>query len=196
MNKDWQAHLEYYEQTKNRPPSKLLVKAMSFVADRQNALDLGSGALKDSKYLLDQGFKEVWAVDKEALPVELSEYIKDERFHFVQSTFESFEFPNGKFDLINASYSLPFISPSEFSKTWSHIISALKSGGVFAGQFFGVNDEWNDGKNGMTFHSEEEIQEVLKGLEVVELSEEEQDRKMADGDGKHWHVFNVIARKV
>ena len=196
MNSDWK---NYYEQTKNRPPSKLLIKALPFVKDKDCALDLGSGALKDSKYLLSEGFKEVRAVDKEPLPEDTASNIsdiKDQRFHFTQSAFEKFEFPSNKFDLINASYSLPFILPDRFLMVWNSIKNSLKNGGVFTGQFFGVKDEWNTSKNNMTFHTLEEAKNLFKDFEILDFEEEEKDGQTADGQAKHWHVFHMIARKL
>jgi hypothetical protein len=64
------------------------------------------------------------------------------------------------------------------------------------GQFFGVNDEWNTPENHMTFFTREQAEDELKGLKVVEFSEEDVDSHVADGTPKHWHVFHIIAQKV
>ena len=53
IKKDWS---KYFNNTKNRPPSRLLVKALEYVENKKNAIDIGGGALKDAKYLLEQGF--------------------------------------------------------------------------------------------------------------------------------------------
>jgi hypothetical protein len=36
---------------------------------------------------------------------------------------------------------------------------------------------------------------MLRGLEVIEFKEEDSDGHTADGTPKHWHVFNIVARK-
>jgi hypothetical protein len=59
---NWQEH---YLQTKNRPPGAFLIKAVPFVQNKGTAVDLGSGALQDSKFLISQGFNKVIAIDKE-----------------------------------------------------------------------------------------------------------------------------------
>ena len=110
MSKLWK---EYFEQTKNDPPRPLLIKALSFVKERNNVLDLGAGALNDSIYLLGEGFKHVTAVDKEPMALEIAKNLPSDKFEYVIKSFETFEFPKEKFDLINAQCSLPFISPKK-----------------------------------------------------------------------------------
>ena len=57
---DW---LNYINVTRNKRPRQLLVQALPEVKERETALDLGSGALNDSRFLLSQGFAQVIAVD-------------------------------------------------------------------------------------------------------------------------------------
>ena len=70
----WQ---QYYEQTKERPPSVLLVEAFAYIGER--ALDLGAGALKDTRYLLAQDFKHVTVIDSEGLAGELAKELPKTR---------------------------------------------------------------------------------------------------------------------
>lgn len=81
----WQ---NYYQDTKSKPPSKMLLGALSFVEDKSRALDLGAGASVESKYLLSLGFN-VTAVDQEEFP----EQILDNNFEFIRSSFKDYEFP-------------------------------------------------------------------------------------------------------
>ena len=57
----------------------------------------------------------MYAVDTETFSPDFLDDREKERFHFTDSTFERFAFPVSAFDLVNASYSLPF-SPPESSK--------------------------------------------------------------------------------
>lgn len=52
---------EYFVNTKDKPPRALLVTALAYVNNRDAAIDLGSGALNDSMFLLKEGFKKVVA---------------------------------------------------------------------------------------------------------------------------------------
>ncbi|MES2088352.1 MAG: class I SAM-dependent methyltransferase [Patescibacteria group bacterium] len=111
---------------------------------RDIAIDLGSGALNDSKYLLDQGFKHVIALDKEAVAKEIADGLPKEKFTYVISDFETYDFPVGTFDLANAQYSLPFIKPEAFETVFQKIISSVKKNGILVGQLFGNGDEWGN----------------------------------------------------
>lgn len=184
----------YFKETKDNPPRSLLVKSLSFVTKKDSALDLGSGALNDSIYLLDQGFNNVTAVDIEPVAKEIANTLPQNRFEYVTVNFEEFEFPENHFDLINAQYSLPFLNPDSFETVIKNIINSLKDGGIFTGQFFGNGDEWAD-KEKMTFLTLGRAKEILSDLELLYFEEEEKEKPTASGKMKHWHVFHIIARK-
>ena len=185
---------DYFERTKGRPPRPLLVKALVFVKDRGEALDLGSGALNDSRYLISEGFKHVTAVDKVAVATEIADKFPKDIFTYVISAFDNFHLPKDTFDLINAQYALPFISPEAFNDVFVKIVGSLKKDAILTGQFFGDRDEWKTDTK-MTFLSLTETQNILKGLTVLSFEEEEHDKVTAAGEMKHWHVFNFIVRK-
>ena len=111
MDNTWK---NYFNNTKNQPSRPLLVKAVTFVKSKDQALDLGAGALMDSIYLLSQGFSHITALDKEPVAKEIADNLPKDRFSYIISPFESYDFPKDKFDLINAQYSLLFINPSDF----------------------------------------------------------------------------------
>lgn len=187
----WQT---YHENTKERSPSKSLVQALNLVQERDTALDLGAGALTDTKYLLENDFKKVVAVDSEPSIADRGEQINDPRLEINVNRFENFEFAQNTFDLINAQFSLPFTHPTSFEDVFVKVKNSLKQGGIFVGQLFGDRDEWaNDPK--ITFHTREQALELLSDLEVIEFNEEEKDGTTASGSKKHWHFFRVLAQK-
>jgi trans-aconitate methyltransferase len=100
--------LEFYEITKNKPPSPLLVKAIKFVHEKDSALDLGAGALRDTKLLLQSGFQRVTSVDSEPVMIDVSKDLKDSRLNAINSTFNDLKYLSDSYDLINAQWSLPF----------------------------------------------------------------------------------------
>lgn len=191
MDNTWK---DYFKQTKSKPPHSLLIKAISFVKNKEQALDLGSGALNDSIYLLSQDFKHVTAIDKEPVAKEIVENLPSDKFSYLISSFEDYNFPKNNFDLINAQYSLPFITPSAFGNVFDRISDSLKVGGIFTGQLFGNRDEWKQNDK-MNFHTKEDAEQILSNLKVIEFNEEEQDRPTVAGVMKHWHVFHFIAEK-
>lgn len=104
-------------------------------------------------------------------------------------------------DLVNASFSLPFIDPAAFRDVWDRIWSSLAPGGRFSGQLFGDHDDWAAGigtswrEGQMTFHTRESLDALLEPFVVEQLEEIEEDGETAVGDPKHWHLFHVVARK-
>ncbi|HZZ99390.1 MAG TPA: class I SAM-dependent methyltransferase [Candidatus Paceibacterota bacterium] len=191
MVEDWK---KYIEKTKNRGPRSLLVEALGFVPEKEAALDLGPGALNDSKYLLEQGFKHITAVDKNNIAGEIADALPKDRFNYVISSFKDFDFTENTFDLVNAQFALPFIEPSEFQRVFASIKNSLKPKGVFTGQLFGINDDWNKNES-MNFHTREQVERLFADMKVIKLVEEEKEDQPVVGDLKHWHIFNFISSK-
>lgn len=64
------------------------------------------------------------------------------------------------------------------------------------GNFFGSNDSWAKIKEQMIFLSKEKVLDLFKNsFEVVQFSEIEKDGKTGLGKMKHWHIYNIIAKK-
>lgn len=48
----------------------------------------------------------------------------------------------------------------------------------------------------MVFLSKEQVLELLKkSFDIIEFNEVEKDEKTGLGQMKHWHIYNVIAKK-
>lgn len=189
----WKA---YFAKTKERGPRPLLLRAVPFVVRRDDALDLGSGALNDTRYLLQEGFKRVTAVDREAVARDVARTLPRRRFICIRSSFEDYRFPENTFDIVTAQYSLPFIQATNFKATFTKIKRSLVVGGIFTGQFFGDRDEWNVPSRTMTFHARQEVESLLADMAILELTEEEIDSPTVTSKQiKHWHLFNFIAKK-
>lgn len=184
----------YIEKTKDNPPRPFLIEALEFVKERGAALDMGPGALNASKYLLDQGFRSVIALDAKPVAVEIAQSLPQDRFNYIISSFEQFNFPLNAYDLINAEFSLPFSTPQEFDRVFDAITHSLKEGGVLTGQLFGDRDEWANNPR-MTFHTEAQARKVLGKLNILKFLPDERDGKTAEGNPKHWHIFHFIAQK-
>jgi tellurite methyltransferase len=191
MENNW---AKYVENTKESNPRPLLVEALNYVKEKEEALDLGAGAMNDVRYLVKEGFTHVTAVDQEPVAEDIVRNLPSEIVNYVISDFEKLDLAENKYDLINAQYSLPFNSKETFPEVWNKVIDSLKTGGVITGQFFGDHDGWIDREN-MNFHTLEEAKKFLSGLEVIKLEEEETDRLTAAGNMKHWHLFHFIAAK-
>ncbi|HEU5114704.1 MAG TPA: class I SAM-dependent methyltransferase [Candidatus Paceibacterota bacterium] len=187
---------QFIEATSDNPPRPLLVEAMNHVSEKDAALDLGAGALNDSKYMLTLGFKRVDAVDMAPASKEKASDITLGGFTFHFCRFDEYKFPKDTYDLVNAQYALPFNPPETFGEVLKSVVASLKEGGVFVGQFFGDRDSWNVKGSKKTFHTIEEARKDLAALDLIEFREEERDGVTVSGEPKHWHVFHFIAIKV
>ena len=47
----------------------------------------------------------------------------------------------------------------------------------------------------MTFHTRADAKALLRAFELERFDEVEEDSSTALGEPKHWHFFNVVARK-
>lgn len=183
----------YQQQTSTGKPRSLVVKAMTHVVTRNAALDLGAGALNETQYLFDSGFKNVIAVD---ITPQFKNVSTKEGVHFeyCESSFEEYCFQQNYFDLISSQFSLPFIEENQFPKVWRDIAESLKIGGIFCGQLFGKKDDWKNSGTIIT-HTNEEVMKMTENFEVLYLEEIENDSKTASGHQKHWHYFELIIKK-
>ena len=175
---------EYYEKMKEREPRQLLLDVLEkySTGESLHAIDLGCGEGSETVILLARGWH-VLAIDGDAGGIK----------RLIEQTPEGSQNRLQTVDLIHASYSLPFCDPEHFSELWSKISNALKPGGRFAGQFFGVNDSWAY-REDMMFHAEEQVRSMFTGFEIESFHEQDEDGEVTTGS-KHWHVFTVIAKK-
>lgn len=192
MKTDWSTYNKVHA---SRKPREQLVRAVSFCNAKEEALDLGAGTLIESAYLLESGFAHVTAVDSNEQSQEFAKKFPKDGFQLITSSFQELDFEQEKYDVVNAQYALPFYGPTDFDGFIAKIIGSLKKGGIFVGQFFGVNDGWNTSESKLAFQTKDEVLNFLKHFELIECTEEEKDGTTAAGNTKHWHVFHFIAKK-
>ncbi|OQY40263.1 MAG: hypothetical protein B6229_02155 [Spirochaetaceae bacterium 4572_7] len=190
---------DYYKNTIDKEPNETLVFAANLIKDQPNkhALDIGSGTGSDTIYLLDQGFK-VIALDQEknALDIIKNRTSKKQRKNLTleHRFMQNYTIANNTYNLINATFSLPFCTKPDFIKIWDNIYKGLKSNGVFSGQIFGTNDDWASIPE-MSFFTNEEIDDLIMQYTPEYYIEVDEKGLIADGSEKHWHMFNIVLRK-
>lgn len=185
---------EFYKTTNSYEASPLLIYAESLLNNKFTALDIGCGAGRDTRYLIDRGYA-VTAVD---INPEISKYLDSiphkDKLKIVISPIEEFGFE--KYDLVSAQWSLPFVDPGKFDQTIHKIKESINKDGMFVGQLFGVNDEWNTLGKRMKFVTKNEVREIFKGMELIRIREEKREGVLPSGIKKRWHLFHVVARKI
>jgi SAM-dependent methyltransferase len=193
---DW---TDYYRVAGSEPRPTLLDALRRFDEEEPRerfAVDLGCGTGRDTVELLRRGWR-VLALDgtDEAIDrlraLDLSEGERG-RLETRVSRFETAEWPPA--DLVNSSFALPFCPPGDFPVVWERIEQSLRPGGRFSGHLFGDRDEWANEED-MTFQTRAEAEALLDPFEVELFDEVEEDGSTAVGDPKHWHLFNIVARR-
>lgn len=186
---------DYADRYKDRPPRPLLQRAMQHVTNLTAAIDVGSGGLNDTRFLLDCDFATVVALDGEPIAQQVADTLPADSFRYVISPFEVYDFPVAAYDLVSAQYALPFVKPEHYARVYEGVLAALAPGGIFTGQFFGDRDDWVGTPN-MTFHNEADARRLLAPLTILEFTEEDDPGSVTlSGQSKHWHLFHFIARR-
>ena len=184
---------EFVAATKDSGHWPLVEQAAALASRPGHALDLGCGGGRDTRFLLARGWR-VTAVDREPAAIAALEPLASPRLQLVQSSFEDFAYPAASYDMVSAQYALPFIAPPHLPALFTRMRQALRPGGVLTCQFFGPNDTWNTPGRTMTFLDRGQVAELLHGLSVHVLNEEEAIGPTALGEPKCWHIFDVIAQ--
>ncbi len=198
FKRDWSA---YYNAVGGRPPRETLLAALErfdaekSAAQSRFAVVLGCGDGRDTVELLRRGWR-VLAIDgeQEAIARLLSRpNLNLERLETQVTRFEEVILPE-QVDLVNASFALPFCPPEYFPGLWEKIVSSLGSGGRFCGQLFGDRDSWAI-YTSISHHTREQVEVLLQPFEVEVFEEEDHPGKTALGEQKHWHIYQIVARK-
>ena len=188
---------EYYNKTKGNKPSGLLKTFFFMNFDKElkgkTAIELGTGAGNDAKYLLEKGFK-VTCIDKEekSKEITMSQITQNENLKFELQEFENLKLD--KADLIYSCFSLHFCNPEKFDCLMDEITENVKSDGFFVGNFLGEEDGWY-GNHSMTFLSKEKVLDYFKDFEIKYYAEKKYVKETVIGDKKNWHVFEIMAMK-
>jgi len=191
QQKDWS---EYYNFTRTRPPHSLLIEALKYTKDRRDAIDIAGGALRDTRYLLDNGFN-VMAIDNSPLLNNEAVKVNNAKLLTLVISFEDFNFPKNKYDLASAMFALNFCNPTYFDTVFKKIKDSLKPGGIFCALLFGDRDEFSHYTD-KTYPSKDRVIKLLEDFEIISFNEknpgekDENDELMTSG-----HVLQFIARK-
>lgn len=191
----WQAYLSA---ERDRGPRALLGRALDrFDADTVEprlALDLGCGIGCDTVELLRRGWRVV-AIDHEPAAVaavnQRTPAADRARLRAVTADFTVAELPPA--DLVYCGWSLPHCPPDRFASLWRRLRVALRPGGRLAVHLLGNRDGWAQ-RERMTAVTRTRLADLFAGLSVETLIETDNESTAFEGP-KHWHYFEVIARR-
>ncbi len=186
----------YYQKTLTKPYSENTKIAASLNTSENNrAIDCGCGVGADIAFLSDLGY-EVFGFDSREASVKIctERFLGNPKVHIKNSTFKRFNYPEA--GLVVANASLFFCRPQDFIQVWSKIIQALPIGGVFSGDFMGYKDSWaNEVDNPVCPLTECEVNKLLVNFKIERYKELDGEGSTVLGETKHWHQYQVIAKK-
>lgn len=164
---------KYYENTTNARPNYTVKKFIELNVKPGNAVELGCGAGRDTVCLIKNEWN-VTAIDREDVESRIAAKLEEEelkQFKFLKQKFEDIKLENN--NLVVANFSLPFCNKNNFKELWNKIDNSILKDGYFVGNFFGKNDEWKITKEEMTFLTKEQVMELFKDFDIIELKEVE-----------------------
>jgi SAM-dependent methyltransferase len=176
-------------------PNPLVVDALKWMPlPCGRALDIGAGALSDTRYLLQAGMT-VDAVDTDPLIMSVAAELNHRHLKAVHDDVRHIVIEPEAYALVVAVHVLPFLPRVDLPVVISAIIDGLADDGIFCGTLFGVRDGWAGKRPLVTFLTESEVVAYFSRLLRITFSEAEYDGIDALGKPKHWHVFRLILRK-
>ena len=187
---------KYYQNTEKALPHENVKEFLKIENKRGKAIDIGCGAGRDTIFLIKNNWN-VLAIDREDTKDIISNILNEEelrRFRFIKQDFENIELEQN--DLVIANFSIPFCNKKDFNELWNRIVESISEDGYFVGNFFGLKDSWVNIKEKLVFLSKEQVLKLFEeSFEIIKFQEIEKDAKTALGKVKHWHIYDVIAKK-
>ncbi len=187
---------EYYSKILSSPHrvQTEVAETLNF-SGNYTAIDCGCGTGNDINFLALKGYHvHGFDIHDKALEICNERFIGNSRITITKNSFNEFNYP--KSGLVIANLSLFFCDPSEFSVAWSKIDASISSNGVFCGDFIGHNDSWvKSDEHTVAPLTNNEVYDLFNGYEIETITERDSEGLTALGKMKHWHTYQVIAKK-
>jgi len=162
---------------------------------KETAVDLGAGNLRDAKYLLQQGFKRVIAVDRSQLS---RDYVVPGVVLETQAIEQYVPDPQS-FDLAVSCFTLFFVSSWEVHKVFDRVYQGLRPGGIFACNVLGELDDWVTCGHPVSHFTQSSVQRLRKDFTVLHEKEAkflaEREAGQSSAKQKYWHQRIMVLRK-
>lgn len=192
-DKSWH---DYLAKIKRLPHWDILEKAVALLPEGStNVVDCGCGVGNNSQYLIDKGL-DVHAFDKDANAVNVCRmrFINQAKYSVCLSNLDSFIYPPT--GLVVASTCFFFCNPQHFANCWHNLSQSIQAGGVFCGDFLGLDDTWErQGVEAVIRFSEAEIKRLFSSFEIIEWHEKNTTGNNISGQKVNRHTHTLLVRK-
>jgi SAM-dependent methyltransferase len=184
--KDWSL---YHQAVGNTPNSLVELVLRNHLGQRLRAFDLGAGNMRDAKFLLQQGFKEVTAVDEDPA----AETFVVPGIDFKCQSITKYKLAKNSFDLGISCNTLLYLSFFEVSQVLEIVYKGLRPGGIFGCNLLGMNDDWVRTYNPrVSFLQLADVKVLKEKYRPLKLESTEWDALDSNGIQKHWHFWNLL----
>ncbi len=190
MSQKWD---QYHDRVGEKPNSLVVSVLEQYVEKRGAALDLGAGNLRDSRFLKRRGFARVVAVDYSDESLAFSTDGVELHIRSIQA----YEVKANTFDFVISCNTLFFLPGALVEEVFESVLSGLRSGGVFACNVLGPEDDWVLRGAPVSFFRESDILRLCRGFEVIDANPMHFDQasSVAGRPPKHWHQWCLVLRK-
>ena len=185
---------QYYQCVGERPNSLVVSVLEGYVQARGAALDLGAGNLRDSKFLRHVGFARVVAVDHS----ETSLAFSTEGVELHIRPIQDYKAELNVFDFVISCNTLFFLPEASVEEVFRNVLSSLRTGGVFACNVLGPEDDWVFQGVPVSSFEESDIARLCEGFEVIDANPVhfDQPSPTMGHPPKHWHQWCLVLRKL
>ena len=163
------------------------------------AVDFGCGGGRDTRTLINAGWTNVHAVDRDPHTVDaLRDVTQGQSATVHVGTLHDADIPLGSADIVNAQRVLPFLGNDDLSRTLGRARDLLRPGGFLVASFFGPQHAWAETPR-LAFHDVVTGRRTLAaaGLEVVHVDDAHESNHIAaiGTTVPMWHEVRVQARR-
>jgi SAM-dependent methyltransferase len=192
--KQWKA---YHQRVGDKPNSLVVHTLNDFVGKRRSvSLDLGAGNLRDSKFLLGQGFTRAVAVDSSE--ESLAFVVKGIELYI--APIETFTPGKNSLDFAFSCNTLFFLTPAQVADVFRNVLVGLRPGGIFACNVLGQEDDWVVWGENVSSFTEETIVSLCSGFRVLGVNEGRNGGSTVNELGfvvsKFWHQLSIVVQKI
>ncbi len=188
----WKGH---HKLVGNSPNTLVTMVLDDFHINRESALDLGAGNLRDAKYLLRRGFHRVVAVDKSEESLDFA----TKGIEIEISPIELYCPKKESFDFVVCCNTFFFLEEMYITQVFKNVMDGLRPGGIFVCNVLGKKDEWVKKRKPVLSFTRGELRALCDGYEIVGSGEFQNYGLNTTYDGKvvqkFWHQLAIVVRK-
>ena len=188
---------DYLAKIKTKPHREILEKVVELLPkDILCAVECGCGVGNNSQFLIDNGLN-VHAFDKDSNAVNLCRmrFINESNFAICLSDLDTYIYPSN--GLVIADSSFFVCNPKRFEICWHNLARSIQLGGLFCGDFLGLNDSYakQDPDNVLAL-SEADIRRYFSSFEIIDWHERNRSGVNFQGEEINRHSHTLLARKL